>query len=219
MIKAIVFDFDGLIYDTEVPEYKAHRELFAEHGQELELSVWGQCVGTNDSGFNPYDHLEACLGKPVDRDDLRGRFRTKFDRLLAQEAIRPGVEDYLQAAQALGLRIGLASSSGRDWVMGHIAKLNVLPYFECIRVRENVRLVKPDPELYAQVIREFGIEPHEAVAFEDSPNGARAAKAAGMRCVTVPNDVTRHLAFDEYDLQLRSLADMSLEALLRRLEA
>ncbi|QHW32367.1 HAD-IA family hydrolase [Paenibacillus rhizovicinus] len=219
MIKAIVFDFDGMIYDTEVPEYKAHCEIFAEHGQELELSLWGQCVGTNNSGFNPYDHLEACLGKPVDREVLRGRYQTKLERLLEQETIRPGVEDYLKSAQKLGLRIGLASSASRAWITGHNAKLNVLPYFECVRTREDVRLVKPDPELYVQVIREFGIEPHEAVAFEDSPNGAKAAKAAGMRCVTVPNDVTRYLTFGEVDMQLQSLADVSLEALLQKLQA
>lgn len=219
MIKAIVFDFDGLIYDTEVPEYTAFREIFAEHGHELELGVWGQCVGTNDSGFDPYDHLAACLGRPVDREELRALRKAKFERLIAEETIRPGVEAYLQTARALGLRIGLASSSNRAWVTGHLAKLNVLPYFECIRVSDDVKLVKPDPELYLQVIQAFGIEPQEAVAFEDSPNGAKAAKAAGLHCVAVPNGVTRELAFEAVDLRLSSLTDIGLEALIQRLQA
>lgn len=219
VIKAIIFDFDGLIYDTEMPEYQAFREIYAEHGHELELQVWGQCVGTNASGFNPYDHLEACLGQPVNRDEIRRRHKTKFERLMAQETIRAGVEDYLAAAKALGLRIGLASSSSRAWVTGYLAQLGVLPHFECVRVRDDVRLVKPDPELYLQVIHEFGIEPHEAVAFEDSPNGAKAAKAAGLYCVAVPNELTRHLTFGDVDLQLRSMADMKLEAVVGRFQA
>ncbi|SFJ22457.1 haloacid dehalogenase superfamily, subfamily IA, variant 3 with third motif having DD or ED [Paenibacillus sp. UNC496MF] len=219
MIKAIVFDFDGLIYDTEAPEYRAYREIFAEHGHELELAVWGQCVGTHDSGFDPYGHLEACLGRTVDRELLRARHREKFEALLAAETIRPGVEDYLKDAGTLGLRVGLASSATRAWVTGHLGRLSVAPYFECIRVRDDVVRAKPDPELYLQVLREFGLEPHEAVAFEDSPNGAKAAKAAGMYCVTVPNDVTRELAFGSVDLRLESLADVRLDALIRRLEA
>ncbi|MBM7566705.1 HAD-IA family hydrolase [Paenibacillus sacheonensis] len=219
MIKAIIFDFDGLIYDTEVPEYKAFQEIYAEHGHELELGVWGQCIGTYNSAFNPYDHLEACLGRTLDRQELRSRHKAKFDRLMEAETIRPGVESYLATARALGLRVGLASSSSREWVTGHLAKLNVATYFECIRVRDDVRLVKPDPELYVQVIEAFGIAPNEAVAFEDSPNGAKAAKAAGLYCVAVPNGITRELTFGEVDLRLDSMTDMKLEAVISRLSS
>lgn len=217
-MKAIVFDFDGLIFDTEVPEYKAFQEIFAEHGQELALAEWGRCIGTNSSGFDPYEHLEACLGSAVDREHVRTLKQDKYSRLIAEETVRPGVEAYLQTAKAMGLRIGLASSSSRAWVTKHLAMLGIADYFECIRVSDDVRDVKPDPELYLQVVAHFGIAPSEAVAFEDSPNGAKAAKAAGLYCVTVPNAVTRELTFGPVDLSLSSMADMRLEEVLARLE-
>ena len=217
MIKAIVFDFDGLIFDTETAEYRAFQEIYTAHGVELDLEVWGQWVGTDSSPFNPYDHLDECVGRPLEREAIRTWRRANYKKLIAEEQVRPGVEDCLKSAKELGLRIGLASSSPRAWVTEHLHALGLIHCFDCIRVREDVATVKPDPELYLQVIRRFGIEPEEAVAFEDSPNGALAAKRAGMYCVVVPNDVTRALPFGDVDLRLESLEHIRLAALIERL--
>jgi HAD superfamily hydrolase (TIGR01509 family) len=127
----------------------------------------------------------------LNREEIRSLRRTKYEKLIAEEKIRPGVEEYLKSSKDLGLRVGLASSAPKDWVMEHLTKLNLVHYFDCIRVREDAKKVKPDPDLYLQVINYFGIEPKEAIAFEDSPNGALAAKQAGMYCVIIPNDVTK----------------------------
>ncbi|MFF2480978.1 HAD family hydrolase [Paenibacillus sp. NPDC058071] len=217
MIKAVVFDFDGLIFDTETPEFKAFQEIYVEHGYQLDLKMWSLWLGTDSSKFNPYDYLDECAGKPLNREEISSLRRTKYERLIAGEQTRPGVEEYLKAAKELGLKVGLASSSSREWVVDHLTKLNLIHYFDCIRVREDVRKVKPDPELYLQVITEFGIEPYEAVAFEDSPNGSLAAKQAGLFCVAVPNEITKQLSFCEVDSRLDSMSQVKLKALIEEL--
>ncbi|WP_029192781.1 HAD family hydrolase [Paenibacillus harenae] len=217
MIKAIVFDFDGLILDTETPEYASFREIFLKHGVELDLNVWGQWVGTDASHFNPYDHLDQCVGRTLNREEIRSIRRATYDALLAKEKIRPGVTDYLIHARQLGIKIGLASSSSREWVTGYLAKLGIADYFDCIRVREDVKRVKPDPALYIEALKCLGVSPSEAIALEDSPNGALAAQRAGMKIVIVPNDLTKNLLFGEFDLRLESLAELDIRSLIRKL--
>jgi beta-phosphoglucomutase-like phosphatase (HAD superfamily) len=129
------------------------------------------------------------------------------------------VEETLAAARSLGLRIGLASSSSREWVHGQLARLGLPGWFECIRTRDDVARAKPAPDLYLSVLRHLGVHPSRAVAFEDSPNGALAARRAGMYCVVVPNAVTAALEFGEHHLRLDSLLQAGLADLLARLEA
>ncbi|OUM94664.1 MAG: hypothetical protein A9Z00_10850 [Thermobacillus sp. ZCTH02-B1] len=215
--KAIIFDFDGLILDTETPEYRSFSELYRQYGAELPIEVWGRWIGTDASPFDPYAHLEASAGIAVDREAARAFRRARYDELMAGERARPGVEDYLRDGRRLGLRIGLASSSTRDWVLGYLRRLGLEDRFDCIRTREDVAKVKPEPELYLKALEALGAAPEEAVAFEDSPNGALAAKRAGLKCVVVPNELTRRLDFGEHDLRLSSMADMPLEEVLRKL--
>ena len=215
MIQAIVFDFDGLILDTETAEFGAWQEIYCECGVELSLDLWIQCVGT-DSGFDPYEDLGTRMGKGMDREAISVKSRANYQRLIAKELLRPGVTDYLSAAKQLGLSIGLASSSKREWVTGYLSQFGILDYFDCIKVKEDVAKVKPDPELYIQVVQGLNLQPHNVIAFEDSPNGARAAVAAGLHCVIVPNFVTRTFPFDAYDLRLDSMKEKSLEEVLQR---
>ncbi|MMZ58245.1 2-deoxyglucose-6-phosphate phosphatase [compost metagenome] len=161
--------------------------------------------------------MEQCIGRTVDRDALVKLRREKYERLIGEEKIRDGVEDYLNAARKLGLKIGLASSSTRPWVVGHLEKLGILHYFECIHTAEDVEQVKPDPALYIKTLQCLGVKPEEAIAFEDSPNGALAAKRAGMYCVIVPNFVTETLPFHTIDIRLQSMAEIALEQLLDKI--
>ena len=219
MIEAVVFDFDGLIFDSETHEYETVLELFAEHGAELPLEVWGRCVGREADFFDPYAYLAERTGVAVDGAALKARQRTAFQARVERAGAIPGVEEALRAAKSLGLRIGLASSSTRGWVEPQLKRLGLWHYFECVRTREDVERAKPDPELYRSVLRCLGVEPRAAVAFEDSPNGALAARRAGMWCVVVPNAVTETLAFGEHDLRLESLMQAELADLLARIEA
>jgi HAD superfamily hydrolase (TIGR01509 family) len=219
VIQAVVFDFDGLVFDSERHEYEAVCELYAEHGAELPLEVWGECVGREAGYFDPHAYLEQAIGRSLDRAVLEERRRRGFHQRIAGQGPLPGVEEMLQAAAGMGLKIGLASSSGRAWVTGQLERLGLLQHFACIRTRDEVSRVKPEPELYLSVLRCLGVEPGQAVAFEDSPNGALAARRAGMYCVVVPNLVTASLAFGDHHLRLESLLRVELAGLLRRLEA
>lgn len=213
MIRALVFDFDGLILETETPIYQSWRELYAVYNLSLPLETWGKIIGTSDH-FDVFAELERQVGRKLDREALIARQRQREADLIEQQPIRPGVEQYLQEARRLGLKIGLASSSTCHWVTGHLERRGLLAYFDCICAREDVRLTKPDPELYQLAVRTLGVAPPQAVAIEDSPNGILAAKRAGLFCLVVPNEMTRQLPLDLADLRVESLADFPLEQLL-----
>ncbi len=209
MLKALVFDFDGLIIDTETPWYEAFVDVYGEYGAVLPLALYVKCVGTDSKAFHPRKYLEQCIGGPVDAGAFQEQTLARHAARMKERTINPGVLELLQAAQKAGLKIGLASSSERAWVVGFLEQLNLLPYFDTIRTREDVSAVKPAPDLYLRVLADFGVTGAEAVAFEDSPNGTRAAKAAGLFCVIVPQGVTKDLVFEGHDLRVASLAEVS----------
>lgn len=218
MIKAIIFDFDGLILDTETHEYEVLQEIFKEHGSELPLSVWGNVIGTS-SDFHPFTYLEEQLQKKLNHEDLTKVQEDKFKKRMASEIARPGVEAYLKAAKELGLKIGLASSSSYEWVSTYLRSLHLFEYFECIRTSDHVEKVKPDPALYIEAAKCLNVNPEECLAFEDSVNGASAAKKAGMFCTIVPNSVTKNMEFGEIDHRLESMAEMELEKVISFIES
>jgi len=214
MIQALIFDFDGLILDTEVPDYESWQEVYREHGCDLPFARWAECIGTADILFDPYDELEAQSGRSIDRAAIRAKRRARYLEMIAAQPLLPGVEDYLADAKRLGLKLGVASSATSDWVHGHLTQRGLIEQFDCIRCADNVRRTKPDPELYLAALYALGLRAEQAVALEDSPNGIRAAVRAGLFCVAVPNALTRHLPLDEAHLRLASLAEMPLERLL-----
>lgn len=217
-MRAIVFDFDGLIIDTETPWYEAFRQIYQEHGCELPLDQWLLCVGTTFSSFDPYEYLERLLKRELDRKRLQAIGERKHRELMEKQDIRPGVLDYLTSARESGLKIGLASSSSGSWVEPFLRKHGLYGYFDAIVTADLVAKVKPDPELYIKALDALGVSGDEAVAFEDSLNGLKAARAAGLHCVIVPNAITRHLEFDDYSMRLSSMSEMSLSQVLKRLK-
>lgn len=217
MIKAIVFDFDGLIIDTETVWYHAFREVLLNYQIKLPLEDFAPFIGTHGTVFDEY--LEKQLGQPNLLPEIKRMVSQLHRENIQHVDARPGVREYLEEAKSLGLRIALASSSDREWVEGYLKKLKLLPYFEVIKTEDDVKQVKPDPELYVKAIEALGIQPHEVLAFEDSANGAKAAKAAGVNCVICPNPVTRILAFENYDLRIESMADQSLARVVQQIEA
>ena len=218
LIRAIVFDFDGLILDTEEPVYRSWLEVYQAHGEELPFERWVQIVGSTTAGFHPQHHLEERLGRSLPKEVLDRRIGRRTEMILAQEAL-PGVVRHLEEARAMGLKLGVASSSTSDWVRGHLTRLGILENFDCMRCRDDVANAKPEPDLYLAVLECLGVRASEAIAIEDSPNGVLAAKRAGLRCVAVPNSITARLDLAQADLLLGSLADVTLAEMLRRLPA
>lgn len=217
MIRALIFDFDGLILDTETPELIAWQETFTRHGSELTVDTWIDCVGRPPGTFDPCVHLEERIGRAIDRKTVRELTRARAHELIAREGLRPGVIDWLDQAAELDLRLAVASSSSRSWVTTHLERLGVHHRFESFVCYEDVDRHKPDPEPYRRATEILGIEPHEAMAVEDSANGLRSARAAGLWCVAVPNHVTRQSVADLGHLQLDSLSEISLRHAIERI--
>ncbi len=215
-LKAIVFDFDGLILETEEPIYRSWLEVYAAHGQELPFDRWMQTVGSSNAAFDPRANLEAQLGRPLPQDVLDERMRRRTEMVLA-EAVRPGVAELAGAARAAGLKTGVASSSTHTWVDAHLERLGILRLFDCIRCRDDVATVKPAPDLYLAVMECLDVRPEESVAIEDSPNGVLAARTAGMRTVAVPNSITAGQDLSLADLKVETLRDVSLRELASKL--
>jgi putative hydrolase of the HAD superfamily len=212
LIKAVIFDFDGLIIDTETVWYESFKEILGSFGVEFPLEIFTPCVGTHGTIIDEY--IEEKLGENVRVEEVRRRVRECHRNKIINIGARDGVRDYLEQAKELDLRIGLASSSGKEWIYEFLKKLDLLHFFDVIKSRDDVTMIKPNPELYIQCTDALNVSPNEVVAFEDSNNGLKAAKAAGVACVIVPNPITEGLLFDNYDLRIDSMANHSLTDVL-----
>jgi len=219
VIRALVFDFDGLILETETPAYETWADIYREHGHELPLDRWFDYIGREGGFFDAADHLAALVGEGFDREAARARRDARKTELIAALDVMVGVREYVRDAKRLGLRLAVASSSSRAWVLGHLERLGIGAEWDAVRTREDVARTKPAPDLYLAAVRALGVAPHEAVAFEDSVNGIAAAKAAGLLCVAVPNALTAAMDLSRADLRLGSLAETPLERLLAVLSA
>jgi HAD superfamily hydrolase (TIGR01509 family) len=217
MIRGLIFDFDGLILDTELPDFESWQEMFIEHGAALPHAEWAPLIGTVSS-FDIYDYLEQQAGRPINREDVRERRRARYHELVLNQAILPGVEECIREAKARGMKVGLASASSGDWAPMHLERLGLHVHFDTVKTAEDVERVKPDPALYVAALDALGLDASEAIALEDSPNGIAAAKAAGLFCVAIPNAMTRDLDVSAADLRLTSLAEMRLAELLAVVE-
>ncbi|PEJ57251.1 HAD family hydrolase [Bacillus sp. AFS002410] len=215
MIKAVIFDFDGLIVDTESVWYEAYKEVLNRYKVELTLQKFSEVVGTSDEIL--FEYINSNLKEPIEKEIIEQMAKELVDEKLLEPVLRESVEDYLISAKNAGLQIALASSSSREWVQSFLEKLNIYEYFSVIKTKEDVAKVKPDPELYLKAIEEIGVDVTEAIAFEDSLNGLIAATKAGLQCVIVPNSVTSHLAFENHSLRISSMAEKSLEDVIEQL--
>lgn len=214
MIKAVIYDFDGLILETEGPCYQSWNEIYQHHGSSLDLDTYIGTIGSSDDHFDPYEHLEQTLGYTINRGAVRSRRRRRHLDLVEAEPLLPGVAETLAEAKRLGLKVGLASSSSREWVEGHLTRRRLVSFFDTIQTSDNVRHTKPEPDLYLAAIRTLNVMPNEALALEDSPNGVLAAKRAGLYCVAVPGPLTRHLDFSLADKKIDSLEETTLLQLI-----
>jgi HAD superfamily hydrolase (TIGR01509 family) len=213
-IEAYVFDFDGLILDTESSAYHSIAEEFTAVGLEFELAAWQQCVGVGWA-LDWIDELEQRCATPIDRDEVLARRRARKNELLAVCEVLPGVAQRMAEAREHGLGLAVASSSPRDWVEPHLDRLGLLAGFDAVFTREDVLNAKPAPDLFLAAAAGIGAAPTASVAFEDSHNGCHAAKAAGMFCVVAPNAITADQDFGHADLVVRSLEEVDLAALRR----
>lgn len=219
MIKALIFDFDGTIFNSEITEYISWKETYESFGVELPQDLWLNSIG-GIGLFDPYEKLEELVGRPLDKGTILSKRRQRDMALLAQQSVMPGVMDYLLTAKQLGLKTAVASSSKHDWVDANLERLGIIDQFDCISCRDDVDgKAKPSPAVYSAALAALNVPAEEALALEDSPNGMLAAQAAGIFCVVIPNELTSQLPFEQPDYRITSLADMPLKQLLGHVSA
>jgi HAD superfamily hydrolase (TIGR01509 family) len=210
---ALIWDFDGTIVDTETTLFQAYAETFALHGHELDRARWLEVIGTDDD-WDPLHDL-ALLVEGLDIEATHVHRRRRRDELIDLAGIRPGVERWMDDAEALGIPMGIASSSPIDWVEHHLDRLDLLERFACFACCNDVIPAKPDPTSYRLACEAIDADPRRSIAVEDSPHGVAAAKDAGLFVVAVPHDLTRDLDLSRADLVVASLEDVSLSDVVR----
>ena len=215
MLRAFIFDFDGLILDTETPLIDAYAEVHAAHGVSFDRVAFLLSVGHADYSFDPWHGFSP----HADRAALEIERRARKEKLMLRLQILPGVEALIDSARTHGLRLGVASNSPHSRVDAHLTRLGLFARFDFIGCREDVPSPKPEPDLYKLVLNRFGLRAHEAVAFEDSHTGSLAAKRAHVWTVAAPNESTAHHDFSHVDWLVASLADVDLPKLRTRFES
>ncbi len=219
MIQLLIFDFDGLILDTETPEVEVWKTIYADYGFDFPPELWAPIIGGYGvSNFDAAQHLHDLAGDSLDAEALRQRHRRESNESILQQPVREGVQEYLEDARQSGLRMAIASSSPHYWVEPHLNRLGLIGYFEKIVCGDDVPAgrTKPHPDLFLKALDELQVQAQDAIAFEDSPNGVSAARTAKLFVVAVPNPLTSLLPLDGASLKLKSLADLPLSALLKR---
>jgi len=215
MIRALVFDFDGLILDTETPLIDGFADVHAAHEKPFDREIFIRSVGHAAYTFDPWKEFDAS----IDRGKLEKEMQFyKRIRELAQP-ILPGVVALMDAADERGLPIALASNSGHPHCEAHLTRIGLIDRFHFIGCREDVASPKPEPDLYRLAVNRLGLRPHEAIAFEDSHTGSLAAKRAGLWCIVVPNPSSAHHDVSHADLRVASLAELTLGGLMARFGA
>jgi putative hydrolase of the HAD superfamily len=219
-IKALIFDFDGLILDTETPDYQVWCTIYREHGFELPPEKWGSIIGTSMVFFDAAEHLSILTERRLDSVSLRDRHRSECHEMTLTQSVMPGVLDYLREAKRLGLKLAIASSSPHSWVDTHAQRLGIFDYFDKVITSDEVGIdrTKPNPDLFLLALEQLKVRKNEAIVFEDSPNGVKAAQSAGIFVVAVPNSVTSLLTIENANLTLKSLTDLSLSELLDKVQ-
>ena len=215
MLKALIFDFDGLILDTETPEVLVWQSIYEDHGFELPVHEWEKTVGGYGiSNFNAAEHLAHLSSGQLDAVSLRARYRKAADEIIHASPVLPGVVQMIEQAKESGLQISIGSSSPHSWVDAHAKRLGIFDYFDHVICADDVApgRTKPNPDIYLKALEQLNVKNDAAVVFEDSLNGVLAARRAEIFVVAVPNPLTAKMGVSG-DLTVFSLADLSFQDL------
>jgi HAD superfamily hydrolase (TIGR01509 family) len=214
IIKGIIFDFDGLILDTESSLVEAWQEIYNEYDLTVPLTQWAKMLGQSADPPQAYEYLEAHIGAEVDRAGLKQRRIALELEILRDEDTLPGVRKLIEESKGKGLLLAVASSSEHAWVDDHLKRLGLMQSFDAIVCADDVRLTKPAPDLYLHAVQDLGISPSETIALEDSEHGVNAAREAGLFCIAVPNAITKTASFDLANVILETLEDVHITDIL-----
>ena len=208
---ALVFDFDGLILDTEAAEYASVAEVFAEHGGTLDRHRWMSSIGRVNPQQFWVDWLEDQVGL-VNREAVHAEQRVRNRELVHRLPVKPGVAELIDQADRRNVPCAVASASPSNWVLPNLERIGLLERFVSVTTREDAKRSKPFPDPYWAALDAVPVARALAascVAFEDSRNGSLAAVAAGLACVACPHDLTAHTDLSHATVRVGSLAEVS----------
>jgi len=217
MIRALIFDFDGLIIDSETAISATWIELYARYGLPFPEHLFRRMVGTREFDGLLWSDLAEKTGLALDLATLEPARRARGVELANRLQPLPGVITHLDAAADAGLSLAVASSSSSWWVSAHLERLGLAERFSAVCTRELAGRSKPDPGVYLAALELLGVAADEALAFEDSQAGIAAAKAAGLRAVAVPGSFSEQMDFSAADAVVASLAEVEPAVLWARL--
>jgi putative hydrolase of the HAD superfamily len=218
-MKAIIFDFDGTIVDTEALEILAWKSTLEKHNLSIPDEQWHDNIGKDSKLFDPITELENKTGQKLNRKLITSQRSEQISALHANLEPQPGVAALLKAAHDSGLKLIVASNSSRDWITKILGELKLLEFFDFIVSREDVKALKPDPEIYLLALKKLNLQAYEAIVIEDSPVGTKAAIAAGINCLVVPNRLSAHLNYPETFYRANNLAEVTLTSIAEKLIA
>ena len=212
MLKTIIMDFDGLIVDTENVWYHIFKEWFQKYkGYDLSVMEFLKCVGSNSEDL--FRELDG-KGIHVDREQFSHDTTESFIEASSILPAKEGVETFLRQSKENGLFVALATSSGKKKPTVHLNRLGLMKYFDFLVTAEDVEHIKPAPDLFLAAAEKTEAAPQECLVVEDSLNGLKAGLKEKMRVLVVPNEVTRHCAFEgQYRIE-NSLADVDVRELI-----
>jgi len=209
--KAVLFDFDGVLVDTEWAIYDAWHRTFQAHNHPLPLEIYTRCIGSDFHTWSPKTHLEELTGRSFDWHELDLKRQEEIVRDLAGEGPMPGAVALLESLIARGIPRAVVSSSSHHWVDGWLDRLGMMHLFDTVVCRGDAPRIKPAPDLFLEGARRLGFAPEECLVIEDSLNGVKAARAAGCPVWAVPNRVTACLDFSLANAVLPSLEAVGRE--------
>ncbi len=212
--QALILDFDGTILDTESPACESTAQIWADHGVELPMDWWLEGMGTNRKS-SWVQELESRLGQVLDQDlVMQARQRIK-DEMTEEQPILPGVTELLEAAKRRGISTAIGSSSPHEWVDRHLKRVGLYEKFSYVVCRDDVGgVAKPAPDVFLHALKLLGVDAGAAAVVEDSPNGLKAAIAAGLRTVVVPNPLVTSLDFSGAYARFKALDEIPPDTLL-----
>lgn len=215
MTGAVIFDFDGLIIDTEHCEYLSWAEIWAEQGCSLRPADWRPHVGSVGT-FDPIAALQAASDRSLDVELIRARQGARNLELSMSAPSRPGIREALTLCGNQGLRCAVASSSPEKWVRTHLDRLGLAASFEYLACLDAGVRPKPAPDLYRRALRVLGVPAAHAIAVEDSLHGLAAARGANIRCIVMPGAMTAGECFRGAHCAIASDSTLTLGAAITR---